>query len=338
MLVRRHSLSCRWLSVLCAAIALFVFVGARTVVAQSGDHTLYGDLVVDESKVSGLKPLSFDVILYTEGKVLISRQSIPSNGRYRFNNLPTGVYELAIEVENNEIARLTVDLRSPWLKDVRKDLEFDWRIAKDLATNPGVLSARDTYSRSAANQKLVTLAHQAATKKQYEKAAQLLQQITTNDKKDFEMWFELANIHFRLKKFAEAENDYLRAIDANPRFFPALLNLGRLELFQKQFDVAIQVLGRAVNVRSDSADANYLLGEAYLQSKRGSSAVVYFEEALRLDPQVMAEVHLRLARLYHRAGMKDKASVEYEKFLQKKPDYPERKKLADYIEANKPKS
>ena len=145
------------------------------------------------------------------------------------------------------------------------------------------------------------------------------------------------NIHFRQKKLAEAENDYLRAIDAHPEFFPALLNLGRLELFQKQFDVAIKVLGRAINVRPDSADANYFLGEAYLQNKRGSSAVVYFEEALRLDPQGMAEVHLQLARLYHRAGMKDKASVEYEKFLQKKPNYPERKKLADYIQAHKAK-
>ena len=321
----------------CAVVALFAFLGARNAAAQTGDHTLYGDLIVDESKVTGLKPLSFDVILYTEGKVLISRQSIPTNGRYRFNNLPTGLYELAIEVENNEIARLTVDLRSPWLKDVRRDIEFDWRMAKEMA-NPGVLSARDTYSRSSASQKLVTLAHQAARKKQYEKAAQLLQQITTLDRKDFEMWFELANIHFRLKKLAEAENDYLRAIDAHPEFFPALLNLGRLELFQKQFDVAIKVLGRAVNVRPDSADANYLLGEAYLQNKRGSSAVVFFNEALRLDPQGMAEVHLRLARLYHRAGLKDKASVEYEKFLQKKPDYPEKKKLADYIQANKPKS
>ncbi len=336
MLVRRHSLSCRWLSVFCAAVALFAFVGARKIAAQSGDHTLYGDLIIDESKVTGLRPLSFDVILYTEGKVLISRQSTPNNGRYRFNNLPTGLYELAIEVENNEIARLTVDLRSPYLKDVRRDIEFEWRVEKGGA-NPGVVSARDTYSRSSASQKLFTLARQAAEKKQYEKAAQLLQQITTVDGKDFEVWFELANVHFRQKKLAEAETNYLRAIDAHPEFFPALLNLGRLELFQKQFDVAIQVLGRAVNIRPDSADANYFLGEAYLQSKRGSAAVVYFEEALRLDPQGMAEVHLQLARLYHRAGMKDKASVEYEKFLKKKPDYAERKKLADYIEANKPK-
>jgi tetratricopeptide (TPR) repeat protein len=322
--------------VICVSVVLFVLPGSRNLLAQAGDHTLYGDLIVDESNASGLKPLSFDVILYSEAKILVSRQSTPNNGRFRFNNLPMGLYELAIEVENNEIARISVDLRSPWLKDVRRDVELEWREPKNSA-RAGVLSARDTYSRSSASQKLFTSARKAAEKKQYERAAQLLQQITSGDRKDFEVWFELANVHFLQKKLAEAENEYLTAIDAHPKFFHALLNLGRLELFQKHYDVAIQVLQQAVSVQPDSADANYFLGEAFLQSRRGSSAVVYFEEALRLDPNGMAEIHLKLALLYDRAGMKDKASAEYKQFLGKKPDYPGRKKLQDYIAANKPK-
>jgi len=49
----------------------------------------------------------------------------------------------------------------------------------------------------------------------------------------------------------------------------------------------------------------------------------------------MAEAHLRLAALYNGVGMKDKAAAEYEAFLKKKPDYPDRKKLQQYITANK---
>jgi tetratricopeptide (TPR) repeat protein len=315
---------------------LFAFPGSRSLFAQTGDHTLYGDLIIDESNATGLKPLNFDVILYSEAKILVSRQSTPNNGRFRFNNLPIGLYELAIEVENNEIARISVDLRSPWLKEVRRDVELEWRQPKH-STAAGVLSARDTYSRSSSSQKLFTSARQAAEKKQYDKAVQLLEQITTADKKDFQVWFELANVHFLQKKLAEAENEYLTAIDTHPKFFHALLNLGRLELFQKQYDVAIQALQQAVSIQPDSADANYFLGEAYLQTKRGSSAVGYLQEALRLDPDGMAEVHLKLALLYDRAGMKDKAAVEYEKFLDKKPDYPQSKTLKHYIAANKPK-
>jgi len=336
VLVRRHSLRYQSFAVSCVAVALFALLGCHELLAQGDDHTLYGDLIIDESKVEGLKPLTFDVILYSEAKILVSRQSVANNGRFRFNNLPTGVYELAIEVENNEIARIRVDLRSPLLKDVRRDVELEWRLPKDSSA-AGVLSARDTYPRSSSLQKLFTSAVQAKDKKQYEKAVQLLQQIAAADKKDFQAWFELANVHFLEKKLAEAEREYLTAIDLHPKFFLALLNLGRLVLFQKRYDVAIQALQEAVSVQANSADANYFLGEAYLESKRGSSAVVYFEEALRLEPDGMAEVHLKLALLYDRAGMKDKACTEYEQFLGKKPDYPERKKLQDYIAANKRK-
>jgi len=36
--------------------------------------------------------------------------------------------------------------------------------------------------------------------------------------------------------------------------------------------------------------------------------------------------------------MKDKAAAEYEEYLKKNPDYSEKKKLEQYIQANKPKS
>ena len=88
-------------------------------------------------------------------------------------------------------------------------------------------------------------------------------------------------------------------------------------------------------MRPKSADANYLLGESYLRLKKGSPAVGYLNEALKLDPKGMADVRLRLALLYNAAGMKDKAAVEYEQFLKVQPDYPDRKRLEEYISANK---
>jgi tetratricopeptide (TPR) repeat protein len=318
---------------LCVLI-LFTIAAGSIAAAQSGDHVLYGDLNVDESKVSGLKPLTFDLILYSEGGVLISRQTVGSNGRYRFNNLDTGGYQLAIEVEATEVARINVDLRSPLLKDVRKDIALEWRSSGNSA-KPGLISVADNYSRTAANQKLFKSALDASTRKHYAHALELLQQIVRSDPKDFQAWTELANNHFLQKNLAEAENEYLHALDARPAYFLALLNLGRLELTQKRPDVAIVVLEKAVKAQPDSPDANYFLGEAYLQARKGSFAERYFREALRLDPQGMAEVHLQLAKLYHAAGLKDRAASEYEAFLKKKPDYPGRETLKKYIANNK---
>jgi Tfp pilus assembly protein PilF len=318
----------------CLSVLLGILLSPFCVSAQTGDHTLYGDLTVDETNANGLKPLTFDVILYSESGVLVARQPTPNNGRFRFNNLSVGVYQLVIEVENTEVARLSVDLRSPMLRDVRRDVSLEWRLPGG-STKPGVIPVNDSYDRAAATRKLFQSALKAKERKQYAKASELLRQIIQTDARDFQAWFELANIHFLIKKIEEAENEYLRAIDAHPGFFPALLNLGRLELFQKRYDVAIEVLRQAVKAGPGVADATYFLGEAYLQNKRGSFAVLYFKEALRLDPRGMAEVHLRLALLYDRAGMKDKAALEYEEFLKKKPDYPDRKKLEQYISANR---
>lgn len=302
--------------------------------AQGGDHILYGDLSVDESEVRGIKPLTFDVILYSEANILVARQPASSNGRFRFNNLPMGLYYVAIEVEGNEVARVTADLRSPLLKDVRKDIALQWRLPTS-STKAGLVSVSDTYARSSNEDRVFSQATDAIGKKNYAKAAMLLQQLVAADSKDFEAWAVLANVHFMQKNLAEAENEYLHAIDARPGFFLALLNLGRLEITLKKYEVAVEALTRAVKVRADSPDANYFLGDSYLRLKKGSLAVTYLDEALRLDPDGMAEVHLRLATLYQAAGFPGKAAAEYEAFLKKRPDYGGRKKLEKYIAENR---
>ncbi|MGH9902129.1 MAG: tetratricopeptide repeat protein, partial [Pyrinomonadaceae bacterium] len=117
-----------------------------------------------------------------------------------------------------------------------------------------------------------------------------------------------------------------------PTFFLALLNLGRVLMSQKKFEAAAETLTRAVEAQPRSAEANLLLGEAHLQMKKGSKAVGYLNEAARLG---RPEAHLRLATLYNGAGMKDRAAAEYEQFLSKKPDHPDRKKLEQYISEHK---
>ena len=134
----------------------------------------------------------------------------------------------------------------------------------------------------------------------------------------------------------ESEQAYLKAISERPTFFLAQMNLGKLRFIRKKYEESIDPLTEAVKIQASSADANYYLGEAYLQLKKGSKAVGYLYEALKLDPVGRAEVHLHLAALYNAAKLKDKAAAEYAEFLKKKPDYPDRKKLEQYIAENKP--
>ena len=305
---------------------------------QGGGHILYGDMKVDESKATGVTPLSYDVILYNLNRTVIARQTVTSNGRYRFNNLNSGVYDLVVESENTEVARIRVELVSPLATDLRQDINLELRPTGSTSTKPASVSLEDFYRRTPANQKLFERAQAATDKKKYMEAAGLFNELLAADPKDFQAWTELGTVYLIEQKPADAEKAYLSAVDIRPKFFLAQMNLGRLRMMQKNYEGAIEPLTAAVTVNATSADANYYLGEAYLQVKKGSKAVGYLNQAIKLDPVGKADAHLRLATLYNAVGMKDKAAIEYEEFLKKKPGYPEAKKLKDYIEANKPKN
>ena len=303
-------------------------------IRTGGNNTVYGDIKVHEGQISGLKPLALDILLYTEAGNLVSRQTVQSNGRYRFVNLTDGRYQLVVEVENNEVARFPLDFSSPFKNEIRQDIEFEWRDSS-RTTATGVVSAADKYNRPAKDVAAFDNASEAIEKKHYDQALLLLRQIVETDPNDFQAWERLGTIYFIQKKFDEAERSYSEALKRHPHYALVLISLGRLRIVQKNFDGAAEVLDQAVKIEPASPQANYFLGEAYLQLRKGSKAVVYLYEALRLDPVGMADAHLRLAALYHGAGMKDKAASEYEQFLKKVPDYSDRKKLEAYIAENK---
>ena len=328
-----HKLSTRRRACGALAAVAFVFALAAVASAQGGEHTLWGDVKVDESKVAGQKALAFDIVLYTETGTVVGRQTVPNMGRYRFMNLVNGNYDLVVEVEGAEVARVRVRVvGSGALKsDYQQDIEMEWR-EPAAGSKPGNVSAADFYKRTPANQKLYDRAGEAMAARKYADAAGLLGQLVGADAQDYQAWTELGTAYLFQNNAAEAEKAYQRAAEVKPDYALAYVNLGRLRMAQKDYEGAIEILTTAVALRPPSADANFLLGESYLQVKKGSKAVPFLEEAARLG---RADAHLRLAALYNAVGLKDRAAAEYEQYLTKKPDAPDRKKLEQYIKENK---
>jgi tetratricopeptide (TPR) repeat protein len=317
-----------------ALAAVFVLALSAGALAQPGNgHSLYGNLKVDESKAEGHKPLSYDVILYAESGSMISRQPVPAGGRFRFYDLPNGHYNLAVEVEGSEVARMRVQVISSFKTDFQHDIALGFRTRPGAGTGPGTVSA-DAYRRKPAAQKLYERGAEALTAKRYADAVSLFEQIVATDAQDFEAWLELGTAQLFQEKLEEAERAYARASEVKPGLSLPLVNLGRLRSMRKNFEGAVEALAKAVALKPPSADANFLLGEAYLQLKKGSKAVPHLEEAARLG---RADAHLRLATLYNAVGLKDRAAAEYAQYLSKKPDAPDRKKLEEFIRENRKK-
>lgn len=323
------SLAC--LSLLLVLIAIF----PGTAHAQGG-QTLFGDVrITGENNELVLKEVTLILRKVPDGE--IGRQTVSSRGRYRFTNLKIGEYEIVIEADGREIGRMGQVMVREALSNSpyghQYDLEFRWH-PKVAPSQPaaGVISAADLYERPSSNRPLFQKAEEAVGKKKFDQAAVLLKQILDTDNKDFQAWTALGTVYFAQEKVADAETAYLKAIEVHPTSARAQFNLGRLLSSQKKFEAAVEPLTKAIELQPDSGDANYLLGECYLQLKKGSKAVPYLNEAAKLG---RSDAHLRLGWLYNAAGMKDKAAIEYEEYLRKNPDYPERHKLKEYITANK---
>jgi len=299
--------------------------------------TLFGDLKVDDSQAADQNTnITFDVILYTRGNEVFGRQRVGNGGRYQFNNVFNGDYYLAVELDSSEIARMPILIPANAVEHIRQDLEFRWKPGPMIAGG-GVVSAANAYHRSTQNRTLYERATHEIEAKNFVQAIATLRSLVEADPKDYFAWSDLGMVNFIQKDLEAAETSYTSALAAKPDHVAALVNLGRVRLARKNNEGAVESLEAAIKADPQSAAANYFLGEAYLALKKGSKAVGYLNEALRLDPVGMADAHLRLASLYNLAGYKDRAALEYEQFLQKKPDYPERKKLQEYIDANKPK-
>src|ERR1044072_338437 len=313
-------------------LVLTVFMIALPVMGQGG-YTLWGDVKLDDSKAASPAPSNLTVILYDQSTKLIGRQTVGSGGRYRFTNLRGGEYDIVIEANSGEITRLRLTITGNPTSDIRQDFEFEWKDKPAARTsNAGVVSAADFYDRPVANKALFDKAHAAVEKKDYANAVRLLNQIVEKDKKDFQCWTLPGTVYLVQEKPDDAEKADLTAIELKPTYALPLINLGRFRLSQKKFEEAVDLLTRAVGLQPQSPDANLLLGEAYLRLKKGSKAIPYLNEAGKLGK---IEAHLDLGWLYNAAGLKEKAVVEYEEVLRKKPDYADRKKLEQYIAENK---
>jgi tetratricopeptide (TPR) repeat protein len=319
------------------SITLFLILLAIQLCASSA--MAQGLVIFGDVRVTGennqVVPKEVLLILRRVPDGEVGRQMVSSRGRYRFSTLKEGEYEILVEVDGKEIGRLSqIRIGGMTLSNspygYQNDLEFRWRAPAQ--PGGGVVSAADVYERPESTKTLFNKAEDAVAKKKFDQAATLLKQVVETDNADFQAWTALGTVYFAQEKFKDAEEAYQHAIAVKPGSPRAQFNLGRLLSSQKKYEEAIEPLTKAVELQPTSGDANMLIGEAYLQVKKGSKAIPYLNEAAKHG---RPDAHLRLGWLYNAAGMKDKAALEYEEYLKKNPEYPERNKLKEYIAANK---
>ena len=93
---------------------------------------------------------------------------------------------------------------------------------------------------------------------------------------------------YQQKKYKEASDAYLRALQKNPTYTPGAFNLGNALYQQKQYDGTRKVMEQVTKMdtsRKGTAAANYNIGNSYMAEQKWEEAIDAYKKALRANPQ-----------------------------------------------------
>lgn len=112
-------------------------------------------------------------------------------------------------------------------------------------------------------------------------------------------------------------------IKQNPKDFDSIVELGNINFDQKQYDDAINLYKKALQVRPDALNVRTDMGTAMFYLSRYDDAIAVFQDVLKSDPKnAQSLFNLGVAMLH---GKNDpKRALEYwEKLVETNPDHPQ---------------
>lgn len=93
---------------------------------------------------------------------------------------------------------------------------------------------------------------------------------------------------YEQKKYKEATDAYMRALQKNPTYTPSAFNLGNALYQQKQYDGTRKVMEQVAKMdttRAGKSAANYNTGNTYMAEQKWEEAIEAYKQALRQNPQ-----------------------------------------------------
>jgi predicted O-linked N-acetylglucosamine transferase (SPINDLY family) len=112
----------------------------------------------------------------------------------------------------------------------------------------------------------------------------------------------------KLGQFKEAEDCYLRVLQADPDYAFALINLGFVLQEQGRADEALAYLRRALQIAPDDADTHYLLATLLRSRGRQDEALVHLERAVSLRTD-FENAYRELVSMLFDSGQFDRAAL-----------------------------
>jgi tetratricopeptide (TPR) repeat protein len=135
----------------------------------------------------------------------------------------------------------------------------------------------------------------------------------------------------------EAIPHFEKALQIQPDYAEAYINLGNCLYRQGRMDEAIAHYQKAVEIKPDDVEAHSNLGGALLQKGKAGEAVAHLQKALQINPN-FAGTRCNLGLSFFLLGRMGEAISQYQKALEIQPDYAEAQKSLAWILATCPQA
>ncbi len=260
-----------------------------------------------------------EVTLHGATSSFQSTKQVLPNGRFKFDKLTPGSYTLSVAVAGLGEWRRTVVVGAE-MADARRRV----RVTVDAEG-----FNRDPSAGQTVSMRVLQLPKEA--KELYAKGLRCLETRDTACAEDrmlaavkaapqfAEVWNQLGTMAYHRKEYPLAAERFRKSLEADPKLYAPLVNLGGVAINLGDLDTAWQANVQAVLREPNDALANSQLGMTYLALNRLELAEKYLAEACRLDPSHFSLPQLHLAEVHFRRQKWAQAAGELEKLLRLHP-------------------
>lgn len=259
------------------------------------------------------------------------RTKTDSNGLYIFRGLPNGVFQVRVQTYGTDYIGQTQRVQ---LERTRSTEKVDF-----------VLFSKQTYVSSSGRGVVFVQEVPDAARKEFERGASLL-------KKDDQKAAGIASLESAIQAFPEyfealemLGSEYVlrqnyekaiplltKAVEVNRQSYHSHYVLALAHYNLKQSAPAIELARRAIVLNSRSASANLLLGMLLRQTGQLSEAEPYLKEADQLAESKSPDTHWQLALLYNQLKRYRQAADHLEIFLKVQPNAKDKELIKKLIE------
>ncbi len=185
--------------------------------------------------------------------------------------------------------------------------------------------AVEMFDRAASRSKLNTgskkeLASAFFKTGNFKKASSLYEEILKDEKENPEILNDLGNCFFKLEKYKKAEEIYNSVIILSPDLSVTYRNLGMSHIKQENHKKALEAFTKYLEKEPDSFEIVHIVADLNLKLSQYETALNYFEKYLRQVPSNHL-AFFNLGECYLNMGHRDSAIMGYQQALKIKPEF-----------------